>query len=193
MPSPQPKPASKLLTEFGPLLLFFLTNKLWGIFAATGVFIVATVIAAAVAKRRDGRVPPMTLFTLVIVLVFGGLTIWLHDETFIKLKVTILNVLFGSILLFGLATGRNFLEALMGEAFSLTQRGWKLLGIRYAALFFFLAALNEVVWRNVSTDTWVNFKVFGLLGITMLFTILQVPLLQRHALEAAEEPVKKDP
>ncbi len=182
-PAEETPPPSKLLTEFGPLLLFFGVNAWKGIFWATGAFVAATVVAVVVALRRDGKVPPMTIFTLVVVVVFGGLTLYLQNETFIKLKVTVLNVLFGAILLFGTFTGRPFLRMLMGQAFQLTERGWHLLTVRYALFFFFLAAVNEAVWRNVSTDTWVTFKVFGLMALTIVFTIVQVPLLQRHSLE----------
>ena len=145
---------------------------------------VAVTIALFVSWKLDHRVPPMTVFTAVAVLVFGGLTLYLQDEVFIKLKVTILNTLFGAILVVGLVTGKSLLKIVLGHAFRLTDLGWRLLTIRYAAFFFFLAALNEVVWRNVSTDFWVSFKVFGLMGLTLVFTLLQVPLLQRH--DAAE-------
>ncbi len=181
-------PPSKLLTEFGPLLLFFITNYVKGILWATGVFMVAMVIAAFIAKRRDGKIPPMMLFTLAVVLVFGGLTIYLADETFIKLKVTVLNALFGTILLVGLLTRRLFLKMLMGSALPLTDRGWHLLTIRYAIFFVATAGLNELVWRNVSTDTWVTFKVFGLMGLMLVFTLFQLPLLGKHSSEPEPEP-----
>jgi len=193
----QGPPISKLVTDLGPLLLFFGSFKLLGIYWATGIFVVATVLAAACAHRRDGRIPPIMVFTLVVVVVFGGLTIWLQDDLFIKLKVTVLNALFGAILLVGIYSGRPFLKMLMGSALELTDRGWRLLTIRYACFFFLLAALNEVVWRNVTLDAWMNFKVFGLLGLTLVFSIAQVGLIKKHAieeeLEAEARPETEEP
>jgi intracellular septation protein len=179
--SPQsPQSNGKLLLELGPLAVFFGINWAAGIYWATGAFMVAIALAIAVAWRREGKVPPMMIFTGVAVAVFGGLTLLLHDETFIKVKVTILYALLGSILIVGELAGRPLLRALLGSAFQLTERGWRLLTLRYGVLFLCLAALNEVVRRNVSTDTWVSFKVFGLLGITLVFSVVQVPLLQKH-------------
>jgi intracellular septation protein len=170
----------KLLLELGPLAVFFGTNWAAGIYWATGAFMVAMTLAIAVAWRREGKVPPMMVFAGVAVAVFGGLTLVLHDETFIKVKVTILYALLGSILIAGELFGRPFLRSLLGSAFQLTERGWRLLTLRYGILFLCLAVLNEIVRRKVSTDVWVSFKVFGLLGITLVFSVLQVPLLQKH-------------
>jgi intracellular septation protein len=190
----QGPPPSKLLLELGPLILFFVTNWLRGIYWATGVLMVAMTISIAITWRREHKIPPMLVFTGVAVLLFGTLTFVFEDETFIKVKVTILNVLLGGILLFGLATGRPFLQLLFGQAFQLTERGWRLLTIRYAVFLFSLAVLNEAIWRNVSTDTWVTFKAFGIIALTLVFTIAQVPLLQRHApaeeADAGEEPAR---
>ncbi len=174
-----PSPAKTLL-ELGPLLVFFLANWLGGIYWGTGAFMAAMALSMAVSWKRERKIPPMMIFTGAAVLVFGGLTLLLHDETFIKIKVTVLNALFGAILLFGELAHRPLLKMLLGTAFQLTDRGWRLFTLRYAAFFLFLAGLNELVWRNVSTDRWVTFKVFGLLGLTLLFTFLQVPLLQKH-------------
>ena len=179
-------PPSKLLLELGPLLLFFATNWWRGIYWATGVFMVANAIALLVSWKRDRRIPPMMIFTTVAVVLFGGLTLWLQDDTFIKVKVTILNALLAAILVAGLMTGRSLLKPLLGQAFRLSEPGWRQLTIRYVCFFVFLAALNEVVWRNVSTDHWVTFKVFGLMGLTIVFTLLQLPLLQRHE-QSSEE------
>jgi intracellular septation protein len=177
---PDAPPPSKLFLELGPLLLFFGTNWWRGIYWATGVFMVAAAIALFLSWKRDRKIPPMMIFTTVAVVVFGGLTLYLHNDTFIKVKVTVLNVLFAAILFAGLITGRSLLQPLLGQAFRLSEPGWRLLTIRYVGFFFFLAILNELVWRNFSTDHWVTFKVFGLMGLTIVFTLLQLPLLQRH-------------
>ena len=174
-------PLTKLLLDLGPLVLFFAVNALYGIFAATGVFMV-TVVAALIASRLlYGKIETMPVVTAVFVMVFGGLTIYLHDETFIKMKPTVVYLLFAAILLAGLALKRVFLKMLMGEAFSLTDEGWLKLTYRWAGFFVAMALLNEIVWRSVSTDTWVSFKVFGLFPLTLLFAALQVGLLQKHA------------
>lgn len=183
---PTPPPPSRLLVELGPLGLFFAANYVKGIYWGTGVFMAAITAALLYSWKRDHRVPPMTVFTAVLVLVFGGLTIALHDDTFIKVKVTLINVLFAAVLTVGLLTGRMLLQTAFGHAFQITERGWKLMSIRWIAFFLVLAALNELVWRNTTTDTWVTYKVFGQLALSFGFVILQVPLLQRHAL--APEP-----
>ncbi len=180
-------PGLKMLTEMGPLLLFFGVNAKWGIFAATGAYMISAVLAMGYTWWKIRRLPLMPIIALVFVLLFGGLTIWLHNETFIKVKVTLVNALFGAILLGGLAFNRLFLRMLMGTAFLMTEEGWRKLTLRWGLFFFALAALNEVVWRNVSTDAWVNFKVFGLLPLTFLFAFAQAPLMMKHQLPGEEE------
>jgi len=181
-------PILRLLIEAGPLGVFFFTNWKFGIFTATGVFMVAILLSLAVSWLREKRLPVMPLVTAVFVLVFGGLTIYLHDEVFIKLKPTLVNTLFAAILLVGLARGRSFLKVVMGTSIQITEEGWRTLTLRWGLFFLFLAGLNEAVWRNVSTDTWVNFKVFGLMPLTLVFAISQVGLLTRHQIESQETP-----
>ena len=176
----------KMLAEFGPLILFFAVNAWRGIYWATGAFMIAMAVTMVATKMRGEKIPPMTIFTGVLVLVFGSLTLWLQNEIFIKVKVTILKALFGTILLVGLLTKRVFLKSFLGSAFQLDEEGWKRLTVRYIGFFYSMAALNEVVHRNVSTDTWVAFKTGGLIALTLLFTVMQVPLLQRHSIEEAD-------
>lgn len=181
----------KLLIELGPLLVFFVVNAQAGkfiaepkqaIFYGTGAFMAATVLSLLASRQLLGRIATMPLVTGVFVMVFGGLTLWLQDDHFIKLKPTIVNGLFAAILFAGLAWGRSFLKLVFGDVFRLTEEGWRQLTIRWALFFIFLAVLNEVVWRNFSTDTWVSFKVFGIMPLTMIFAIAQVGLLKRHEL-----------
>ncbi len=172
----------KMLTEAGPLLLFFLVNAKWGIFAATAAYMVSAALAMGYTWWKIRRLPLMPIIALVFVLAFGGLTIWLQDDVFIKLKVTLVNVLFAAILLGGLMFNRLFLKMLMGEAFRMSDAGWRKLTWAWALFFLFVAGLNEVVWRNVSTDAWVNFKVFGLLPLTFVFAIATAPLMMKHQL-----------
>ena len=176
----------KLATDFGPLLAFFGANWMWGIIVATGVLMVAIAIAFVITWRMTHKVAPMLVVTLVFVMVFGGLTIYLADETFIKVKVTLVNALLGSILLAGLLFGRSFLKSVMGEMLKMDDEGWRKLSLRWGLFFFCLAGLNEAVWRSVSTDTWVTFKVFGLMGITMVFGMAQIPLMTKHMIEEPE-------
>ncbi|WP_337996865.1 septation protein A [Oleispirillum naphthae] len=188
----------KLLLELGPLAVFFFANAkgaaltarfpalaaLGGpIFVATAAFMVAIAVALAASLMRDGRLPVMPLVSGVVVFVFGALTLWLQDDTFIKMKPTIVNLLFGGALLGGLAFGKPLLGHVFGEAFSLTPAGWRILTKRWGLFFLFLAVLNEAVWRSVSTDMWVDFKVFGIMPVTLVFAIAQTPLLRRHAPE----------
>jgi intracellular septation protein len=170
----------KLLIEFGPLAAFGVTYFAAGIFWATGAVMVASVVALGVSWLQFGRLLPVPIVTAVMVVVFGSLTFWLNDPRFIQMKPTIINLLFAGVLFFGLMTGRSFLKLLLGEAFNLTEEGWRRLSIRWALFFLALAMLNELVWRNFSQDIWVNFKVFGILGLTVVFAMAQIGLIKRH-------------
>jgi intracellular septation protein len=174
-------PLLRLALDLGPLILFFAVNAFYGIFAATGFFMVAIVITLITSRILTGKFAKMPLVTAVLVIVFGGLTLYLQDETFIKIKPTVIYTLFASILLGGLALGRVFLQSVLGEMFELSDTGWRLLTYRWAGFFIFLAFLNEAVWRSVSTDNWVSFKVFGLVPLTFIFAAMQAGLLQKHA------------
>jgi intracellular septation protein len=199
---PQLNPLLKLVLDLGPLVLFFLANsrpalflplvspilpadiasgERVGIFVATAVFMVAIVAALAVSYAMTRHLPVMPLVTAVVVLVFGSLTLVLHDELFIKLKPTIIYVLFGAVLLVGLAWRKPLLGMVFDSVFHLTEEGWRRLTLRWALFFFALAILNEIVWRTQSTDTWVSFKVFGVVPLTFIFAALQYPLLAKYA------------
>jgi intracellular septation protein len=195
-------PLLKLVLELGPLGVFFFANaygnqlaqlfpalqSLGGrLFIATALFIVATLVALIVSFALIRRLPIMPLVTGGVVFVFGGLTLALQDETFIKMKPTIVNVLFGSTLLIGLAFGRSLLGYVFDSVFRLDDEGWRKLTFRWGIFFFVLAILNEIVWRNFSDDAWVNFKVFGIMPLTIIFTLSQMPLIQRHALPEPEQ------
>ncbi len=158
--------------DLGPLVLFLGAFQLFGIFAATGIFMVAVVGA-------------MPLMTCLLVIVFGGLTLYLKNDVFIKMKPTVLYASFGLILVGGLAFNRLFIKFVLAEAFELTEKGWRNLTWRWAIFFLVLAVLNEIVWRNYSTSTWVWFKVAGVLPLTLLFAFAQVPFVLRHQLEDA--------
>jgi intracellular septation protein len=172
--------AAKLLIELGPLLVFFGVNAAYGIFAGTGAFMAATVLSLSLAWWLYRKVPVMPLVSAVIVLAFGGLTLYLQDDTFIKLKPTIVYTMFAILLVAGLFVRKPVLALLFGPVFNLTDEGWRKLTLRWAVFFIAMAVLNEYVWRNYSTDTWVSFKAFGFLPITFLFAMAQVPLMQRH-------------
>jgi len=170
----------KLFVEVGPLVVFFVMNARAGIFWGTGGFMVATLISLVASRILFGRVPVMPLVTGLFVLVFGGLTIWLQDDHFIKIKPTIVNALFAAALFAGLLAGHSLLKIVFGEVFRLTDQGWRKLTIRWACFFTLLALLNEVVWRSFSTDVWVSFKVFGIMPLTMIFAIAQMGLLKQY-------------
>lgn len=176
-------PLLKLATEMGPLIAFFVANAWGGIFWATGVYMVTAAVALAVSWTMTRKIAIVPIVTLGFVVAFGALTLILADETFIKVKVSIINALFGAILLSGLLMGRPLLKLAFGEAVNLDAQGWHKLTIRWSLFFFAMAGLNEFVWRSVSTDAWVNFKVFGLLPLTLLFAVAQIRLMQRHMVE----------
>jgi intracellular septation protein len=178
---PKLNPALKLVLDLGPLLVFFAANSRFGIFAATGAFMAAIVIALAIAYALTRHLPIMPLVTAVVVVVFGTLTLVLHDELFIKVKPTIIYVLFGGVLLVGLAFGKSLLGVVFDSVFHLTQEGWRKLTLRWALFFLALALLNEIVWRTQTTDIWVSFKVFGVVPLTFLFAASQYPLLTKYA------------
>ena len=177
----------RLVIEAGPLAVFFITNARAGIYWGTGLFMVAIAISLATSLAREKRVPAMPMVTAVVVLIFGSLTLYLHDSTFIKVKPTIVNSLFAGFIFAGLALRRNFVRIVLGPVFQLSEEGWRILAIRWGAFFVVLAVLNEVVWRNLSDDAWVNFKVFGILPLTLAFSMAQVPLLTRHGTAAKPE------
>ena len=176
-------PILKLVLDIGPLVLFFAANSKFGIFAATGTFMVAALIALTVGYVMTRHIEVMTVVTAIIVVIFGSLTLVLHDATFIKLKPTIIYLLFGGTLLGGLAFGKPLLGVLFDQMFHLTEEGWRKLTRRWALFFFALAVLNEIVWRNFSTDFWVSFKLFGALPLTFLFGALQMPLINKYSVE----------
>ena len=198
--SPERKPINpilKFVLELGPLGVFFFANArgdklaasfpalaaLGGpIFVATALFIVATLVALVASLILTRRLPIMPFITGIVVVIFGGLTLWLKDETFIKMKPTIVNALFGGALLGGLLFGRSLLGYVFDAVFKLTAEGWRKLTFRWGIFFFVLAVLNEIVWRSVSTNLWVDFKVFGIMPLTFVFALTQLPLINRYTL-----------
>ncbi|MEM6674958.1 MAG: septation protein A [Planctomycetota bacterium] len=187
-------PRVKLAVELGPLLAFFGTyfiakrslGDTTGMIWATGVFIAATLAAMAVSYSVERRIPPMTLVTGAIVLVMGTLTIVLADETFIKRKPTLVSGVAGLTLLGGLAAGRSLVKPMLGAALELDEQGWRKLTLRWGLFFLAIAALNEIVWRRMSTDAWITFKTFGILPLTFVFLLFQGPLIERHRLDRDE-------
>lgn len=192
-----PNPLVKLGLEFGPLAIFFLANsygdRLFGvatdrrIFVATGIFIAASLISLALSKILLNHLPRMAIVNAVVVTVFGGLTLALNDSLFIKIKPTIVNTLFGVILLGGLAMGKLFLPIVLDSVMRLTEEGWRKLTLRWGLFFFVLAAINEIVWRTQTEDFWVGFKVWGIMPITIAFALSQTPLIMRHELKDEAE------
>ena len=185
------------VSDYGPLAVFFIAYWQWGLIGATGALLVATVIVLAVGFAIERRIAPIPLLTAAVVLVFGGLTLLLRDETFIKMKPSIVQLLFAAVLFGGLMFGKPLLKLVLQQAMTLDDRGWRILTVRWGLFFIAMAGLNELVWRTQSTDFWVNFKVFGILGITLAFALAQTPLILRHRIEdrpggeVAEAPAKE--
>ncbi|TXJ10823.1 MAG: septation protein A [Afipia sp.] len=184
---PAPHPLFKLATELGPLVIFFAANAKFGLFVATGAFMVAIVAAIVASYVVTKHVPLMAIVTAVIVLVFGGLTLFFHDELFIKIKPTIIYALFALTLGIGLLMGRSFIAIMFDQMFNLTSEGWRLLTIRWMVFFAGMAVLNEIIWRTQSTDFWVSFKAFGVIPITAIFAMLQTSLIKRYSIEPATD------
>lgn len=184
-PQAHVNPFLKMSLELGPLILFFVANTRWGIFTATAVFMVAVVAALVASYKLLHRVPIMTVVSAVVVIVFGGLTLVLQNDVFIKLKPTIIYLLFAAVLFGGLVAGKPLLALAFDSVFDLTQEGWRKLTWRWALFFLALAVLNEIVWRTQTTDVWISFKVFGVMPLTFLFAAAQYPLLTRYDAKTA--------
>ena len=185
-------PLFRLALDFGPILIFFVTNalasgpdKMAQVKIATAAFMLATAAAMLVSKMRTGRISPMLWMSGALVLVFGGLTLYFDNDSFIKMKPTIVYLMFASILAFGLATGRPLLKQLLEAAYpGLNDVGWRKLTINWAAFFFVMGIVNELVWRNSSWDFWVGFKLWGVMPSTLLFAAANIPMLLKHGLMA---------
>jgi intracellular septation protein len=195
-PKPPKKPMNqwlKLALEMGPLLIFFFANSRFGILPATIAFMIATVLSLSVSYVMVRTVPMMPLVGGAFVLVFGGLTVYLQDDLFIKLKPTIVNLIFAAILLIGLLMNRMFIKIVLEAAIRLTDQGWLILTRAWIGFFVVLAVLNELAWRNLSTDTWVSFKVFGIMPLTLIFSFALIPIIMKHQLPEpdSETPVDK--
>jgi intracellular septation protein len=185
----EPQGGARLLIDLGPLLVFFLVNFLapvpgpLKIFVATGAFMVGMIAAMLFSAIRYHRISPLLWFSGAMVVVLGGLTIWLHDRTFIQMKPTIYYALVAGLLAFGLATGRPLLQQVLGSTYpGLDPEGWRKLTRNWALFFAFMAVLNETVWRNTSWDFWIGFKLWGALPLTFLFAAANIPMLLKHGL-----------
>jgi intracellular septation protein len=184
---PQLNPFLKLVLDLGPLALFFFTTVKYDIFVATAAFMVAVIVALVVTYVMTRRLPIMPLVTVVIVIVFGGLTLILHNDTFVKIKATIIYVLFAGVLLGGLAFNKPLLGVVFDSVFHLTEEGWRKLTWRWALFFILLAVANEAARRMLTTEHWALFKFAGVTTLTFLFSLLQMPLVKRYAAEPAAE------
>lgn len=181
----------KMVTETGPVAVFFVTNLKFGFFTGTACFMVATAVALVASLMVLKKIPVVPLITAVFVFALGALTLVMEDTTFMKIKPTVLNLCFASLLLGGLAAGRVFLKIVFGEFLQLQEEGWRKLTVRWSFFFILLAVLNEIVWRTVSDDAWVTFKFIGIFPLTLVFSAAQFPLIQRYQIEDdGEEPAE---
>ena len=172
----------KSLIEIIPLILFFIANAKYGIIFATKTFVITTLIALIISYLYFKKISTLLLITTFLVLIFGGLTIFFKDPTFIKLKPTIVHFLFSLFLFLGLALKKNFLQIYLSSLIKLNDTGWNILTKRWGIFFLLMALLNETIWRNFSTDFWVSFKVFGFLPLTIIFTLLQQNLIKNYSI-----------
>jgi intracellular septation protein len=195
-PKSPASPGLRMAIDFGPLAIFFLVNMLMGgpqltrVLAATSAFMVAIFVAMGVSYWKAGHISPMLWVSGALVLVFGSLTLYYHDATFIKIKPTIVYTMFAIVLAFGLITGRPLLQAVLGTAYpGLSAKGWRLLTINWTIFFVAMAVLNEVIWRVTApgpTDDmtkWAAFKLWGVVPLTLVFAMLNIPLLMKHGLQ----------
>ncbi|MES2118961.1 MAG: septation protein A [Pseudomonadota bacterium] len=197
----EPQGTTKLLIDLGPLLVFFLVNfvapvpSVMKIFVATGAFMVAMIAAMLFSAIRYRTISPLLWFSGIMVVILGGLTIWLHNEVFIKMKPTIYYALVAGLLAFGLATDRPLLQRVLGSTYpGLDAEGWKKLTRNWAIFFAGMAILNEAVWRNSTTSFWIGFKLWGAIPLTFLFAAANVPMLMKHGLmKDHAEPVEPGP
>ena len=199
-PAKTPSAMSRLLVDVGPLLVFFLANYFapvpgpLKIFVATGAFMAAMIVAMIYSQLRYKTISPLLMFSGFVVIVLGGLTIWLHNETFIKIKPTVYYALVSGLLFFGLKTNRPFLKSVLGSAYpGLSDIGWRKLSINWAIFFLVMAVVNEAVWRNSTTNFWVGFKLWGAIPLTFLFAALNVPMMMRHGLNTEPTPIEPGP
>lgn len=170
----------KFISDFLPLIAFFLAYKMYGIIAATGTIVVTSVFGLAVSYIFHKKVSAMHLFTVIILVIFGGITVLSKNPMFIKLKPTILNLCFAGVLIFGLLNKKSYLKTLLGDALPLSDKGWLILTKRFILFFIAVAISNEFVWRSFSEDTWIYFKSFGLLPLSIIFMLMQIPLFLKH-------------
>jgi intracellular septation protein len=196
--NPQPSALGRLATDLGPLLVFFLVNflapvpQLLKIFYATGAFMAAMIVAMLISLIRYRSISPLLLFSGVMVVLLGGLTIWLHNDIFIKMKPTFYYLVVAGLLGFSLATRRNLLKSALGAAYpGLSEHGWRVLTRNWAIFFAVMAVANEAVWRSTSTDFWIGSKIWGFVPATVLFAAANIPMMMRHGLDlgdAAKNP-----
>lgn len=182
----KPSMLVKFALDLGPLIIFFGVFEKFGIYAATGAFMVAVFVALGIGYARERRLSPIPLFTAVLVLIFGGLTLYLHNDTFIKVKLTVLYSIFGAVLLGGLWFNHLFIKYIFAEAFDLCEKGWRILTLRWGIFFFIVAIVNEIVWRHYPTATWVFFKVWIVTPVFFLFALAQTPLILKYQIEEKE-------
>lgn len=171
------------LLDFGPLVLFFIAYRLFDLYAATATIMAAAVLAAVLGYLADRKLHPLPIITALIVLIFGGLTLYLNDKTFIKMKPTMIFALFSAALFAGLWLKRPFIKVLLGQALTLPDQAWRILTMRFALFFGALAALNELIWRNFSENLWVYYHSFGAIALLLIFSLSQMPFLSKHHIE----------
>lgn len=186
----------KFMLDFGPLLLFFIAVSQWGVVPATGVLMAAMALSVAIHWLVERHVPKMHLFGLAVVLVMGGLTLFFNNDTFVKMKMTVIQVVIALVLLGGMQRGKLFFQMLLGEAIKMEEKGWRIFTRNYALFCLVIAAANEVVWRTQSDEIWAGFKTFGILPLTALFAFLQIWALMKYidmkSLEEADPSDSKE-